>query len=380
MSPIAMTPIAISPIDISPFQEAVTNRTERLRQLRQTTKIFGWFCTYTPVEMIHAAGFVPVRVSGGATRIEKANTLVPSFVCPYLRASLVHALNGRYDYLAGVITAYTCDAACGMINIWEENVPAEFFQTIPLPYHTNAPATEFFRETMRELAEGLTAAGGAVDDSSLARSLDLFGEIRASLRELYELRYDNRLALSGREFYTVLEACLCLPPEESLPLMTALVRSAQEGNTSSRPGIPILISGSLIEDMRIFDAVEKAGGRTAADDLCTGYRFIEPADGSGPTPMDRLIDRYQRRFPCPARSVVGERTDPIRGLIERSGARGIVFFFQKFCTPHLADYPALREDLKTSEIPMLLVEMEETGINEGQLTTRLEGFFEMIGA
>ena len=90
---------------------------------------------------------------------------------------------------------------------------------------------------MRELAEGLAAAGGTVDDLSLARSLDLFGEVRASLRELYELRYDNRLALSGREFYTVLEACLCLPPEESLPLVTALVKSAREGNTSGRPGI-----------------------------------------------------------------------------------------------------------------------------------------------
>jgi benzoyl-CoA reductase/2-hydroxyglutaryl-CoA dehydratase subunit BcrC/BadD/HgdB len=370
----------MAPIDISPFQDAVTNRIERLRRLRRTTKIFGWLCTYTPVELIHAAGFVPARISGGTTRIDRANTLAPSFVCPYLRASLEHAMAGRYDYLSGVVTSYTCDAACGMINIWEENVPAELFRTIPLPYHANEPATTFFRETMREFVESLAAVGGAVDDSSLARSLDLFAEIRTLLGALYELRYDNRLALSGREFYTVLEACLGLPPEESLPLMTALVASARAGNSSGRPGIPILISGSLIEDMRIYDAVEKAGGRVAADDLCTGYRFIQPADGSGPTPMDRLIDRYQRRFPCPARSVVGERTDPIRGLIERSGARGVVFLFQKFCTPHLADYPALREDLKPTGIPTLLIEMEETGINEGQLTTRLEGFFEMIGA
>ncbi len=132
--------------------------------------------------------------------------------------------------------------------------------------------------------------------------------------------------------------------------------------------------------MQIYDIVEAAGGRTAADDLCTGYRFIDPADGSGRTPMDRLIDRYQRRFPCPARSVVGDRHAPVRKLIERAGAKGVVFFFQKFCTPHLADYPALCEDLKGAGIPVLLVEIEESGINEGQLTTRLEGFFEMIGA
>jgi len=370
----------MTPIDVSPFQRAVTHRTQRLRQVKQTRKIFGWFCTYTPMVMIHAAGFVPVRISGGATRIDKANALVPSFVCPYLRAGLEHALGGQYDYLSGVITSYTCDAACGMINIWEENVPAEFFKTIPLPYHTNEEAKAFFRETMNEFAEGLTAAGGIIDDASLSRTLDIFTEVRSLMRELYELRYDNRLGLSGREFYTVVEACLSLPPEESAPLLSALVDSARKGNSSGRPGIPILISGSLVEDMRIYDAVERAGGRTAADDLCTGYRFIEPVDGSGASPMDRLIDRYMRRFPCPARSVVGDRTEPIRRLIERSGARGIVFFFQKFCTPHLADYPALREDLKDTGLPTLFVEMEETGINEGQLTTRLEGFFEMIGA
>ncbi|MBN2223363.1 MAG: 2-hydroxyacyl-CoA dehydratase [Deltaproteobacteria bacterium] len=369
----------MSPIDLSPFQQAVTSRTQRLRQLGQTTKIFGWFCTYTPIEIIHAAGFLPIRISGGTTRIEKANTLVPSFICPYLRACLERAMGGQYDYLSGIVTGYTCDAACGMINIWEENIPAELFHTIPLPYHTNDPATTFYRRTLGELTEGLEAVGGTVSDTSLARSLDLFGEIRALMHELYELRYDNRLPLSGREFYTVLEACFGLPPEEYRPLLTTLVKSAREGNTSHRRGIPILVSGSLVEEMRIYDVIEATGGRTAADDLCTGYRFIDPADGSGPTPMDRLIDRYQRRFPCPARSVVGERTGPIKRLIERSGARGVVFIFQKFCTPHLADYPALSEDLKGADIPVLLVEMEETGINEGQLTTRLEGFFEMIG-
>ena len=212
--------------------------------------------------MIHAAGFVPVRVSGGATRIEKANTLVPSFVCPYLRASLEHAMNGRYDYLAGVITAYTCDAACGMINIWEENVPAEFFQTIPLPYHTNATCDR--RSSARRCVSsprGLPRPAGPSTIHPSRAPWICSGRSARSLRELYELRYDNRLALSGREFYTVLEAGLCLPPEEYLPLMTALVKSAREGNTSGRPGIPILISGSLIEDMRIFDAVEKAGGQ-----------------------------------------------------------------------------------------------------------------------
>ena len=370
----------MSMINILPFEKAVAERNQSLRQSRETGKVFGWLCTYTPIELIHAAGFLPVRIWGGTTRIERANALSPSFVCPYLRTSLERAMRGEYDFLSGVVCGYTCDAACGMINIWEENIPGELYHTIPLPYHVNREATTFYHETLAEFVEQLASVGGAVDDERLLGSLDLYGEIRALMGELYELRYDNRLDLSAGEFYTVVEAAFCLPPDRYRALLIPLVESARAGNSSPRGGIPVLVSGSLIEDMQIYNIVEAAGGRIAADDLCTGYRFIQPADGSGRTPMDRLIDRYQRRFPCPARSVVGDRIGPIRELVERSGARGVVFFFQKYCTPHLADYPTLAEGLKGAGTPVLLVEMEETGINEGQLTTRLEGFFEMIGA
>ncbi|MCX5997969.1 MAG: 2-hydroxyacyl-CoA dehydratase family protein [Chloroflexi bacterium] len=116
-----------------------------------------------------------------------------------------------------------------------------------------------------------------------------------------------------------------------------------------------------------------------ADDLCNGYRFCEPADGSGKDPMERLIDRYIHRFPCPARATIEDRVPRVRELVERSGARGVIFLFQKFCTPHLADYPALAAELKNGGIPVLLVEMDESGNIEGQLKTRFEAFFEIIG-
>ena len=146
-----------------------------------------------------------------------------------------------------------------------------------------------------------------------------------------------------------MEACLCLPPDESLPLVTALVKSALEGNTSSRPGIPILISGSLIEDMRIFDAVEKAGGRTAADDLCTGWRnFCPPAGPHPDRSTHRPLSAHSRAQP--GRSS-GRAPILFRGLLERSGARGVVFLLQKFCTPHLADHPILVRALKERGIP-----------------------------
>lgn len=64
----------------------------------------------------------------------------------------------------------------------------------------------------------------------------------------------------------------------------------------------MLVSGSLIEDSGILNIIESAGGRIVADDLCNGYRQLVPPDGQGETSMDRVIDRYLNRFPCPARS------------------------------------------------------------------------------
>jgi benzoyl-CoA reductase/2-hydroxyglutaryl-CoA dehydratase subunit BcrC/BadD/HgdB len=39
------------------------------------TKVFGWICTYVPEELIHAAGGLPVRISGyqQETELDDAN-------------------------------------------------------------------------------------------------------------------------------------------------------------------------------------------------------------------------------------------------------------------------------------------------------------------
>jgi benzoyl-CoA reductase/2-hydroxyglutaryl-CoA dehydratase subunit BcrC/BadD/HgdB len=67
-------------------------------------------------------------------------------------------------------------------------------------------------------------------------------------------------------------------------------------------------------------------------------------------------------------------------LLERSGAKGVVFLIQKFCTPHLADVPTLSKELKERGYPSIMIEVDETWQIQGQLRTRLESFFEMLGA
>jgi len=94
--------------------------------------------------------------------------------------------------------------------------------------------------------------------------------------------------------------------------------------------------------------------------------------------LERLMNRYFRRAPCPARSRALERLSFLIHRAESSGARGVVFLIQKFCTPHLADIPILTEELRKQNLPAILVEIDEGGRMEGQARTRLESFFEML--
>jgi benzoyl-CoA reductase/2-hydroxyglutaryl-CoA dehydratase subunit BcrC/BadD/HgdB len=365
---------------IGPFQEAVHFHKKRWAALAaEGHNLLGYFCTYTPVEILHAAGFIPLRLMGESTTISRADALTPNFICPYLRKTLEDGLKGEYEFLSGVVQGYTCDAVCGMINIWEENIGAKIVHSLPLPYNDAPDARVFFRSVVLEFIEKLNRAGGMFSETALERSLGLYAEIRQAILELYRCRYDGLMPLDAAEFLTVMLAGFVMAPEDYLKALNKLVSQVKNSGLSDRKGVPVLVSGSLVESPGILEILEASGGRVVADDLCTGYRHIHPASGEGRNPLDRLVDRYMRRFPCPARSRAVDRAQLMMELIRRSGAKAVVFLLQKFCTPHLADIPILTGVLKNEGIPAIMVEMEESGLMEGQLRTRLEGFFEMIG-
>ncbi|MCX5852592.1 MAG: 2-hydroxyacyl-CoA dehydratase family protein [Deltaproteobacteria bacterium] len=364
---------------LAPFLDALSMEPAR-NSVSKGGKAIGYFCTYTPVEMIHAAGFTPVRVGGGIAAVTAADALTPNFICPFMRVALERALAGEYRFLSGIVQGYTCDVACGLVHIWEENIGGEIYHTVPLPYNDSPAARDFLRASLQELAAKLKAAGGCMSDGSLNRSLALYGKIRKTVMELYELRQSGKLPLSGADFYRVLQAGFVTPPEDYLVMAERLRDQAADTDETDTPrGIPILISGSLVEVPEIVAICEDAGGAVVADDLCTGYRWFSHPEGEGHDPMERLIDRYMKRIPCPSRTRAEERIPCLVELVSRSGARGVVFLLQKFCTPHLADHPVLVKALKERGIPSLFFEMEETGIMEGQLRTRLESFFQVIG-
>lgn len=365
---------------VLPFVQLLDDHPETLSTLaKEGKRSIGYFCHYTPVELIHAAGFIPIRISGGPGNVEKAYNLAPDFICPYMKRSLEKALAGEYRYLSGVVQGYTCDIACGMANIWANNIEGALFHVLPLPYEDTRESREYLKEEFNLLVNKLSELGAEYSETNLTKSITLYSKIRKYIRDLYQLRLEGKLPLNSKELWQVVQAGYVSVPETYLKMLETLYAEIQKADVSGQDGVPVLVSGSLIETPDILEFIEKSGGRIVTDDLCSGLRPVLASPGSSPVPLEQMIELHFSRFPCPSRSRAEDRLPGIIDLIEQSGAKGVVFLFQKFCTPHLCDYPYLSTQLRVANFPSVMIELDEAWQADAQTGTRLEGLFEIIG-
>ena len=66
-------------------------------------KVIGYFCTYVPEEILHAAGVLPVRILGSHEPQDVTEPHIFGMYCPFCRDCLAQGLQGRYDYLDGIM-------------------------------------------------------------------------------------------------------------------------------------------------------------------------------------------------------------------------------------------------------------------------------------
>ncbi len=364
------------------FSEIVKGRAQYLREFKERTgkKIFGYFCTYTPEELLHAAGIHPVRLFGGTEDITQADTLMQSFVCPFVRGVLDTALKGGFDYVDGIVHAYTCDATCGLFGIWQRNIKTDFTYTYAPPYFMSDASLKYHIRELKKLQAALEDYTGAkILDEAIAESIELYNRKRSALKRLYAIRAANPTPISGSDALDVVLTGTIAPPEEFSEMVDGLIKDALRPVGCGQDAHRVYISGSELHDTEILETIEDAGATIVGDDLCTGSRgftdLVEPCAD----PIEALAKRYISRTPCPSRLPASRRLEFILEGMRESRAGALIFVIQKFCDPHLAEQPLLSKKLKEAGIPNMVIETEHRiGPSRGQMRTRIQGFLEML--
>jgi bzd-type benzoyl-CoA reductase N subunit len=346
-------------------------------------KIVGYTCSYTPEEIIYAAGVLPFRLFGTNEGIHLANANLQSYCCSLVRGILEEALSGRLDFLDGAVFPHTCDSFQRLSDIWRINVTHHFHIDIVLPVKLNtASARQYMIDVLEKFKKDLEhALGVKITDAMLFDAVKTYNQIRALMRQIYALRARRPEIISGRDFHNIIKAAMIIDRGLLIKLLSEIIRQTENAKSGKiKSGAKrIVLAGSICSHPDIYDIIENAGGVVVWDDLCTGSRYFEGSLDEKAPPLEAIARRYLDRAICPAKHAgLMDRGENIVRIVRNNQADGVVFLLLKFCDPHAFDYPYIKEMLDKENLPCLLLDMEEQLPAEGQLQTRFETFIQIL--
>ena len=346
-------------------------------------KIIGYFCSYTPEEIIYAAGAHPMRLFGTRGDIALADDHFQSYCCSLVRGALEEALKGELNFLDGTVFPHTCDSIQRLSDVWRLNTSFGFFADIVLPVKLNTESARLYMVDVlnrfrKDLEEGFDTKIG---HDRLRKAIDTYNRIRTYLEQIYTLRSDNPGIISGSDVSTIVRASMIMDRDDLLEKLPSVVEGIKRGDLTAGDGTPkrILLAGSVCDHPDVYRIVEESGGTVVWDDLCTGSRYFTGIIENSDDPVESLAHRYMERVVCPAKhqSTVSRGEHLVR-LVKEKRVDGVIFLLLKFCDPHAFDYPYMKEYCDRENIPSMLFEVEDRLPAEGQLLTRFETFIHML--
>lgn len=385
------TPVGGSFLDPRATLEDVQDRAEDVAyayvdEWKETTgrKAVGHFPVYTPRELIHAAGALPVGVMGawGQVEVDYADARVQSFVCSIARSTLELGLTSRLDGLDGMVFTDICDVARNLSGVWGRNFPG-LVEYLHLPQNVRSPAAvPYLRRELDRFRRRLAAATGTEpDDEALAESIERFNEQRALLDALYAFRGERPWDLPAREAYLLTRGAAHLPVEDHVALVERALDEAKARGNKARDNIRVLLLGPYCEQppLEFLRVLEEAGCYVVDDELLRGIRWhTGPVEADG-DPLGALAESYLRRAHLSSACHPGRpRAAALMEWLGRTDAQGVVFASAKFCEPALYDYVLYKEALEAADVPYLHLEFEEKMSAFESTQLQVETFVESI--
>ena len=346
-------------------------------------KIVGYTCSYTPEEIIYAAGALPFRLFGTNEGIHLADANLQSYCCSLVRGILEEGLSGRLDFLDGAVFPHTCDSFQRLSDIWRINVERKFHIDLVLPVKLNtASARQYMIDVLEKFKKDLELALGVeITDAMLFEAIKTYNRIRVLMTRLYTLRAKRPEIIRGRDFHSIIKTAMIMDRKLFAKTLEEIITQMEKAfsNEIISGHKRLVLAGSVCSHPGIYDIIENAGGVVVGDDLCTGSRYFEGLLNVKDPPLVAIANRYLARPICPAKhSGLKDRGKKIVRVVRENKADGIVFLLLKFCDPHAFDYPYIKEMLDREKIPCMLLDMEEQLPAEGQLQTRFETFIQIL--
>jgi benzoyl-CoA reductase/2-hydroxyglutaryl-CoA dehydratase subunit BcrC/BadD/HgdB len=345
--------------------------------------VIGYFCQYMPLEVLLAAGALPLRMRGvGSEDSSYGDAYLSGRVCTYVRHAISLVLEGHYDFLDGEISLNSCDHVRRCADVLRKKAPIPFHGFVSVPRNPRESLYGYYkRELQKLLTEMEDHFGVRITDDDLRRAIAEMNDNRQRLRRLNMMRREDKPRLSGAEALSVHIASQVLPPEIFCGIADRLMEALSDRPGLASPRGRLILIGAELDEPEFVAAVESQGALVVADMLCFGERSVlDSINEKAADPLDTIARAYFFRPSC-AR-MIGDfpnRWETLKQLADSVRADGIVFEKIVFCDPWGAEQHNLSMRSKREGfIPILTLSREYGIVPTGQIKTRVQAFVEKI--
>ncbi|KAB2880837.1 hypothetical protein F9K33_03530 [bacterium] len=344
-------------------------------------KVVGHFQVYFPEEIAHAAGLLPVKVTGAQLEGIGAESHFGSYLCSVIKTSLELSMSHNLD-LDMFVSHPICDAARNLAAIWGRNFPYKS-QILYLPQNPNSNhSIEYLRNEYDRLKQDIeNVAGRKVSDDDLRHSITVYNESRNWMKELYDIKRDTPWQIDAEDAYALVAMAGFLPREEHNELMCIVLPLIHDRSRYAQDKMRVVFEGGFCEQPPL-DLIQTIGRSCylVDDDLLIGLRYIldeVPATGD---PLLQLATAYiENSSYSPVQHDLRKPKEKM--LLQRfknARADAVILAAAKMCEPGLEEQVAYSKALDEHKIPYFISEFEENQNAFDHISIQLETFVENL--
>ena len=355
-------------------------------------KIIGYYCTYIPEELLHAANLFPFRIRAtGNKDTDLADIYMVRFTCSFVRSTLHLALQGVYDFLDGFVVCNSCDHSRRMFELFDLKVfnREGFNKQVPrfylaLPHIITEEGFEWYKKEVEEFKQELEKSYNLdkINNEDLIESINIYNENRRLLREIHDLRILDTPKITGSEALQISMANSSIPKEYANKELERIINILKESEGIKTSNKRILLVGSVVDNIDFTKLVEDSGAIIVSDFLCFGTRYFldDVSITPGGSPIEDISKRLYYRMSCPRMMDDHERRlNFLKSEIKKAKIDGVLLQRINNCDLHGCDNMLFEHELKEElDMPVFNIDRESFQADTTRLQTRIEAFLEMI--
>jgi benzoyl-CoA reductase subunit C len=331
-------------------------------------KVIGYMPVYVPREIVHAAGMLPLGILGGGADMEviHGDAYYQSYICRIPRSTIEMAINGKLDFVDGMMFPSICDVIRNLSGIWKLLFKDKYVRYFDAPQNFREEVGGvFYSNEMRELRDGLAKlAGREVADDDIRRSIAVYNENRRWVNRVYDFRSDFPWKAPSAEVYLLMRAGMVLPPEEHTLLMREYLAAAEAANRPMRDNCRVVLTGAFCEQppLSLIKSLEMSGCYIVDDDLLLVSRWLledVPTEGDPIENLSRAFLLHSAETAAKYEPDVAKKGSYLIDTVRKRKADGVIFAAPSFCDPALLDKPMIISRIEPLGIPYIHIQYAE---------------------